>query len=182
MSAFATLTREKSCEMRNAGGWTVNEGWMLDGRYSMGGMGGGKKSPFRGQVDAELEGGWGKMGPIGLSLASIDDVGIRNDGTRGEAGRGYPGTQFNGKVTPRTPAMGTSRRIRQAKTADAGLLMPGLCLGRWAAGNANHSTVIARSPNMIGRRVAPSTLGENLLLLCSKVSSPPDNSNSRLPC
>lgn len=24
--------------------------------------------------DAELEGGWGKMGPIGLLLASMDDV------------------------------------------------------------------------------------------------------------
>lgn len=60
--------------------------------------------------------------------------------------------------------------------------MPGLCLGRWAAGNANHSTVITRSANMIGHNFAPSELGEKILLLCSNVSSPPDNSNNRLPC
>lgn len=46
------------------------------------------------------------MGPIGLSLVSMDDVGIRNDGTRGEAGRGYPRAQSNGKSDPRRTCHG----------------------------------------------------------------------------
>lgn len=45
-----THSSVKVQDAETLGGWTENERWMLYGRCSMGGMGGGGKSPFDGEL------------------------------------------------------------------------------------------------------------------------------------